>query len=250
MADVTVGFIGCGNIATALASGFAQPALYADPAEGRARALAEATGGRACESNREVAEQAEIVFLCHKPAQLDEVATDMADVARTVVSVLAGVSHSRVSAAYPTSSTYRIIPSVLAEIRGGAIAIAQAAPQEPDESIRALLASAGEVVELPDELIDVAMGLMSNAPAYYALIAEAQIDAGVRRGLTPDAATRLVLPTMEGAGRLLQVRQGDTLAVRRSVTSPGGTTARGLDALEQSGLRSAFSRALDAVLGR
>ena len=247
---MTVGFIGCGNIATALATGFDRGGLFADPVEGRAHALAEATGGRACESNREVAEQADIVFLCHKPGQLDEVAADIADVSATVVSVLAGVSISRVAAAYPKSSAYRIIPSVLAEIRGGAIAIARTAPQAPDEAVRELLASAGVVVELPDELIDVAMGLMSNAPAYYALIAEAQIDAGVRLGLTADAATQLVLPTMEGAGKLLHVRGGDTLRVRRSVTSPGGTTARGLDALEKGGLRSAFSRALDAVLGR
>ena len=247
---MTVGFIGCGNIANALATGFAQPGLFADPVEERARALAEATGGRVCAGNREVAEQADIVFLCHKPGQLDEVAADIGDVATTVVSVLAGVSLSKLAAAYPKSSAYRIIPSVLAEVRSGAIAIAKAPPQGPDEAVRDLLASAGSVVELPDELIDTAMGLMSVAPAYYALIAEAQIDAGVRLGLTPDAATQLVLPTMEGAGRLLQARGGDTLGVRRSVTSPGGTTARGLDALEKGGLRSAFSRALDAVLGR
>ena len=247
---MTVGFIGSGNIATALACGFAQPALFADPVQERAEALAAATSGRACANNREVAEQADVVFLCHKPAQLDEVASDIAEYATTVVSVLAGVSITRVAAAYPKSSAYRIIPSVLAEIRGGAIAIAKTAPQAPDQRIRELLESAGVVVELPDELIDVAMGLMSNAPAYYALIAEAQIDAGVRLGLTPDAATQLVLPTMEGAGRLLQLRDGDTLGVRRSVTSPGGTTARGLDALEKGGLRATFSRALDAVLGR
>jgi pyrroline-5-carboxylate reductase len=92
------------------------------------------------------------------------------------------------------------------------------------------------------------MGLMSCAPAYYALVAEAQIDAGVRRGLPADVATELVLGTMGGTAALLQKRGGDTLAARREVTSPGGSTARGLDALERANLRTAFSDALNAVL--
>jgi pyrroline-5-carboxylate reductase len=92
------------------------------------------------------------------------------------------------------------------------------------------------------------MGLMSCAPAYYALVAEAQIDAGVRRGLPADVATRLVVGTMGGTAALLERREGDTLAVRREVTSPGGSTARGLAALERGNLRTAFADALDAVL--
>jgi pyrroline-5-carboxylate reductase len=101
-------------------------------------------------------------------------------------------------------------------------------------------------VTVDEGLIDAAMGLMSCAPAYYALVAEAQIDAGVRRGLPADVATRLVVGTMGGTAALLEGR--DTLSVRREVTSPGGSTARGLDALERNGLRKAFSDAIDAVL--
>ena len=117
-----------------------------------------------------------------------------------------------------------------------------------DAELRALLGELGTLVELPDALVDVAMGLMSNAPAYYALVAEAQIDAGVRRGLTPDQAARLVVQTMAGTAELLTRADFDTLAVRRAVTSPGGSTARGLDALERGGVRAAFSDALDAIL--
>ena len=84
-------------------------------------------------------------------------------------------------------------------------------------------------------MVDVAMGLMSNAPAYYALVVEAQVDAGVRHGLTADQASRLVVQTMAGTAELLRRRGYDTLAARRAVTSPGGSTARGLDALERGG---------------
>jgi len=89
---------------------------------------------------------------------------------------------------------------------------------------------------------------MSNAPAYYALVVEAQVDAGIRRGIPPRQAAELVVQTMAGTAELLRRQGYDTLAVRRAVTSPGGSTARGLDALERGGLRSAFSAALDAIL--
>ena len=102
---------------------------------------------------------------------------------------------------------------------------------------------------LPDELLDVAMGLMSCAPAYVALIAEAQVDAGIRRGIPAALGAQLVVQTLAGTAELLRRRGNDTQAVRREVASPGGVTARGLQALERAGVRGAFSDALDAVLG-
>ena len=112
-----------------------------------------------------------------------------------------------------------------------------------------LFAELGTLVVLPDALVDVAMGLMSCAPAYVALVAEAQIDAGVRRGIPAAQSAELVVQTLAGTAELLARRGNDTLAVRREVASPGGVTARGLAALERGGLRAAFSDALDAVLG-
>ena len=106
------------------------------------------------------------------------------------------------------------------------------------------------LVVLDDALIDVAMGLMSCAPAYVALVAEAQVEAGVRRGIAAEDGARLIVQTLAGTAELLRRRGYDTVAVRREVTSPGGLTARGLAALERAGLRSAFSDALDAVLAR
>ena len=86
------------------------------------------------------------------------------------------------------------------------------------------------------------MGLMSNAPAYVALLAEAQVDAGVRHGRAAARQSRLemVVQTFAGTAALLRARGNDTLAVRREVTSPGGSTARGLAALERAGVRAAF----------
>jgi pyrroline-5-carboxylate reductase len=85
-------------------------------------------------------------------------------------------------------------------------------------------------------------------PAYWALLVEAQVEAAVRRGIPAAEATKLVLGAMHGTAELLHARDGDTLALRREVTSPGGTTARGLAALERGGVRAAFHAALDAVV--
>jgi pyrroline-5-carboxylate reductase len=76
------------------------------------------------------------------------------------------------------------------------------------------------------------------------------VDAAVRHGLTPAAASQLVIETMAGTATLLRENGGDTLAARRAVTSPGGSTARGLAALEREGLRRAFAAAMDDVEAR
>ena len=216
----------------------------------RARALAEEVGGEAVDSGAEVARRADLVFLCHKPAQLQAVAADVAPHAKAVASILAATPLAHVKAAYPDRPVYRVLPSTPVEVRQGAVILAADDEQDAqlDAQVRELLAELGTLVVLDDALVDIAMGLMSNAPAYYALVVEAQVDAGVRHGLTPDQAARLVVQTMAGSAELLRRQDFDTLAVRRAVTSPGGSTARGLDALERGGLRAAFSAALDAIL--
>jgi pyrroline-5-carboxylate reductase len=245
-----IGLIGAGNMARGLALGWGRPVVCTDVLPDRARALAEEVGGEAVASNAEVAHRADLVFLCHKPPQLESVAAEVAPHARAVASILAATPLASVKAAYPDRPVYRALPSTPVEVRQGAVILAADAEQDPelDAAVRELLGELGTLVVLDDGMIDVAMGLMSNAPAYYALVVEAQVDAGVRHGLTADQAARLVVQTMAGTAELIRRQDYDTLAVRRAVTSPGGSTARGLDALERSGLRGAFSAALDAIL--
>jgi pyrroline-5-carboxylate reductase len=246
-----VGLIGAGNMARGLALGWGRPVLCTDVVAKRAQALAAEVGGEALATNADVASRAELVVLCHKPAQLDAVDAEVAPHARAVASILAATPLAKVKAAYPDRPVYRLLPSTPVEVGQGAVILAADGEQDAavDAAVRELFASLGTLVVLDDGLVDAAMGLMSNAPAYYALVVEAQVDAGVRHGLTPDQASRLVVQTMAGTAELLRRRDFDTLAVRRAVTSPGGSTARGLDALERGGLRAAFSAALDAILG-
>jgi pyrroline-5-carboxylate reductase len=252
-----VGLIGCGNMARALARGWGRPLFCADPVPGRAEALVAEVGGEALQTNALVAERAELVVLCHKPAQLEQVALELAPHARAVASILAAVPLESLRGAYPGRPVFRFIPSLPVEVRQGAVvqaadASTAAVGADPegafDADVRELFAELGTLVVLPDSLLDVAMGLMSCGPAYVALVAEAQVDAGVRRGIPAAEGAELVVQTLAGTAELLRQRGYDTVAVRREVTSPGGVTARGLDALERGGLRSAFSQALDAVL--
>jgi pyrroline-5-carboxylate reductase len=247
-----IGLIGAGNMARGLALGWGRPVLVTDVLADRAQALADEVGGEALATGADGARRADLVVLCHKPPGLQSVAAEVAPHARAVMSILAATPLADVKAAYPDRPVYRALPSTPVAVRQGAVILAADGEQdaETDGAVRELLDELGTLVVLDDAMVDVAMGLMSNAPAYYALVVEAQVDAGVRHGLTADQASRLVVQTMAGTAELLRREGFDTLAVRRAVTSPGGSTARGLDALERGGLRAAFSSALDAILRR
>jgi pyrroline-5-carboxylate reductase len=245
-----IGLIGSGNMARALARGWGRPILCTDPIASRAAALAQEVGGQAVASNAELAQRAELVVLCHKPAQLEEVAAEVAPHARAVASILGGTPLAALQAAYPGVPVVRLIPSTPVEVRHGVVCVAPAPDVDSGlvRQVHELFAELGLLVELPEALIDVAMALMSCAPAFWALVVEAQVDAGVRRGLTPETAADMVVATMGGTAELLTARGMDTLRVRREVTSPGGSTARGLAALERGGVRAAFADAVTAVV--
>jgi pyrroline-5-carboxylate reductase len=246
-----IGLIGSGNMARALARGWGEPVLCTDVVDGRAAALAAEVGGEAVGSNAELAERADLIVLCHKPGQLADVAAEVDGRADAVVSILAATSLDALRAAYPGVPVVRMLPSTPVEVRRGVICHARdpQADAETEARVLELFGRLGHVVSVDDRLVDAAMGLMSCAPAYVALLVEAQVDAGVRHGLPADVAAELVVGTLAGSAELLRARGHDTLAVRREVTSPGGATARGLAALERSGVRTAFGDALDAVLG-
>ena len=245
-----VGLIGAGNMARALARGWGEPVLVSDAGSGRAQRLASELGGEALDS-RTVAERADLVVLCHKPAQLEPVAEQIRGVVKAVASVLGATDVEALQAAYPGKPVFRLMPNTPVEVRRGVICYSPAEGIDPEleRTVVALFERLGSVVTLPERTFEAATAVSGVGPAYLALLAEAQIDAAVRHGLPADVADRIVVETMDGTAALLAERGYDTLAVRREVTSPGGSTARGLAALERAGLRAAFQDAIDAVAG-
>jgi pyrroline-5-carboxylate reductase len=243
---VIVGFVGSGNMAAAIARGWAgefDGFLFSDGGSGRAQALAEELGGEVA-SNEEIGRRADLIVLAVKPGMLDGVAPALQE-ATQVVSILAVVSLERLEAAFPRAEqVLRVMPNVGVEVRQGVLCIAGSASAEA----RAKLGVLGHVVEIPDEDFDEATAVMGCAPAYLALAVEALADAGARAGLDPDLARELVVETTAGTAELLRrYRPAD---VRRAVTSPGGSTEAGLEALEREGAREAFAAAVEASLQR
>jgi pyrroline-5-carboxylate reductase len=240
-----VGFVGSGNMAAAMARGWAGDfagMLFSDGGSGRAQALAEELGG-AVASNAEIAERADVVVLAVKPAMLDQVAPELGG-ARCVVSILGAVSLARLSAAFPAAAVLRVMPNVGVEVRKGVLCVAG----EGSAALREKLGLLGHLVEIPDRDFDAATAVMGCAPAYLALAVEAIADAGAEAGLSEELARELVVETSAGTAELLRIRH--PADVRRAVASPGGSTEAGLEALDREGAGEAFGAAVRASLAR
>jgi pyrroline-5-carboxylate reductase len=240
-----VGFIGSGNMAAAMARGWAGEfggMLFSDSGSGRARALAEELGGEAA-SNAEIAARADFLVVAVKPAKLDEVAPGLGD-ARRVISILAAVPVSRLREAFPGAEVLRVMPNLGVEVRKGVLCVAGEASPE----VRGKLDLLGQVVEIPDGDFDAATAVMGCSPAYLALAVEAIAAAGAADGLDPELALELVVETAAGTAELLRARH--PAEVRKAVASPGGSTEAGLEALDREGARAAFEAAVQASLER
>jgi pyrroline-5-carboxylate reductase len=240
-----VGFCGSGNMAAAMARGWAgefESMLFSDNGSGKARTLAAELGGEAV-ANAELAERADFVVLAVKPAGLDGVAADLA-AAQRVVSILAATSLEGLRAALPGTEILRVMPNVAVEVRQGVLCIAGDAGPAAREKLELL----GHVVEVGDGEFDEVTAIMGCAPAYLALAVEALADAGTAAGLDEELARELVVETAVGTAGLLRVRH--PADVREAVTSPGGSTEAGLEALDREGAREAFAAAVAASLER
>jgi pyrroline-5-carboxylate reductase len=165
MSVVRVGFIGCDGTAAVLARGWGEPVLCADADWGRAGALAAELGGDVLTSYHAVARRAEIVLLCHAPAELDEIAASVAPRARIIVSTLEKTAFDAVRRAYPNRPVYRVAVNRPAQIRRGVTVLAEGPPQSADITVRSLFARLGEVIVMQDALIDAAAAIMSDSEA-------------------------------------------------------------------------------------
>ncbi len=237
-------------MASALARGVGEPVLVHDLDAARAAALADELGGEAVASNAELAERADIVVLCHKPAQLDEVAGQVEGRASAVASILAATPTARIEAAYPGVPVYRFIPNIPAEVHQGVLCYSpgRLAAEGPEQELLALFGRAGAVIRLDEALIEPAMALMSCGPAFMSLVAESFADAGAAHGLTADDARRMTVETMAGTAAWLGRHDYDLEDLRARVATPGGATERGLLRLESEGLRDVCRAAVDAVV--
>ena len=217
--------------------------LFADADSDKARKLAGELGGEAVDSNGELAERADVVLLAVKPGILQEAAGELAG-AGSVVSILGATPLERVEAAFPEAEVGRVMPNLAVEVGQGVLCVTG----EFSTEVREKLSLLGSVIELPDSQFDVATALMGCSPAYFALVAEALAEAGVNAGLDEKLVEKMIVETAAGTGSLMRIRPPADLRI--AVTSPGGSTEAGLEALEREGARQAFEAAVRASLER
>jgi pyrroline-5-carboxylate reductase len=199
--------------------------------------------------------EAEVVVVAVKPgdvaAALDGAASALAPGA-LVLSIAAGVTIAALEALVPGHPVVRAMPNTPALVRRGAAAISPGSHAGEEHMARAesILSAVGTVVRVPEALLDAVTGLSGSGPAYVFLLAEALIEAGVHSGLPRPVSQALVIQTLLGSATLLAEGTEGPEALRAAVTSPGGTTAAGLAALEARAVRAAVLEAVAAATAR
>lgn len=191
--------------------------------------------------------------LAVKPATVPEAAAAALEAGtERLLSIAAGVPIAAIEAVTGVLPVLRAMPNTPALVRAGAAAVAAGthAGEEHLAWAEDVLGAVGTVVRVPEHLLDAVTGLSGSGPAYLFLVAEALVDAGVLVGLPRPTASALVSQTLLGAARLLVEGDEGPEALRAAVTSPGGTTAAGLRALEAGGVRSALLEAVAAATAR
>ena len=227
--------------------------LVSDPQSDRRAFLHDRYGVEVIADNQAVAAQAEVLLLAIKPQVFTAVvaALDTEKIqARSplVISILAGTTLSQLETAFPACPVVRAMPNTPATVGAGMTAIAagqQALPTHMAQA-RRIFEAVGEVVEVPESLLDAVTGLSGSGPGYVAIMVEALTDGGVAAGLPRAIAAKLALQTVKGTAQLLESGLHPA-ELKDRVTSPGGTTIAGIAHLERSGFRSALIEAVRAA---
>lgn len=264
LSELRIGFLGAGAMGEALAAGVlaagvpADQIWAADPLADRGKELEERLGLRSTTDNAEVVAHCDLVVLAVKPGLMDSVLAPFQADAKAGkvlwVSIAAGVTLKALARPLPAGARIiRAMPNTPALVGAGATAyVPNAAATEADRALAtALFEAVGMAWEAPNEgLLDAVTGLSGSGPAYIFVLLEALSDAGVRMGLPRDAAGALATQTVYGASKLALESGRHPAALKDQVTSPGGTTIAGLEALEQEGLRAAIYAAVAAATAR
>lgn len=261
--DHTIAFIGAGNMAGALIRGLVKtetvPATNitaSDPDDQRLANLASELGIDTTSNNVEAVRGSRVVVLATKPGLFALVLPELADALEDgtlVVSVAAGISTAIIERTLgPRARVVRTMPNTPALVGSGVTAIAGGsnATDADVDLVSTLLSSVGLCVRVPEDQLDAVTGLSGSGPAYVFALVEALRDAGVREGLSPDTALTLASQTVLGAARLLCEGSESPESLREKVTSPGGTTRAGLDALQAAGFQDALIGAVRAATRR
>ena len=258
-----VAILGCGKIGESLLAGLltsgwrtADEVVASCRREERASDLRRRFGVQATLSNGEAVAGAGLVVIAVKPQDFDVLLGEIGPVlspSQTVLSVAAAITTAaierRIDASVPVVRSMPNAPAVVQEGIAGICAGAHA----NDEHLalaEECLSHLGSVVRVAEPYMDAVTAVSGSGPAYFALLAEAMIEAGILLGLSREVSTKLVVQTMLGTAKLLRDEHVHPVELREAVTSPGGTTIRAIRELERAGVRAAFLNAIQAAMER
>ncbi|MBU0701673.1 pyrroline-5-carboxylate reductase [bacterium] len=266
-------FIGAGNMTEALIQGILKASLLkadeiiaSDVSQERAAYIQQKTGVTVLLENTQAVKQAETIILAVKPQAMEGVLMELAEILSSdqlVISIAAGISTEMIennleflsilpSGVETKLPVVRVMPNTPALVGCSATAICKGsyASDEHLKWVIKIFEAVGYVVVIDEKLMDVVTALSGSGPAYIFTIIESLIDAGVELGLSRDIATGLTVQTVKGAARMMEETREHPAILKNRVTSPGGTTAAGLHALEKNGLRGAMIEAVIAAKNR
>jgi pyrroline-5-carboxylate reductase len=259
-AKLTIGFLGAGKMATALARGFIRAGLLtagdviaSDPSEAARASFAKDVGAKTTSHNPEAAKFADVLVLAVKP---DQVAGVLADIRNCftpkhcLISIAAGVPLAKLEAGLGAGARLiRVMPNTPALVGASAtgFALGKSALLEDGELAQKLFSAVGLAFQVKEALLDAVTGLSGSGPAYAYLFIEGLSDGGVAAGLPRDIATRLAAQTVLGSAKMVLETGLHPGVLKDMVTSPGGTTIEGLHELEKGKVRGTLISAVRAA---
>ncbi len=259
--EFSIGFIGLGQMATALASGFIRSQQVVserlfgfDVSSNAASKFADATNASIEKSPVDVVSKADVVFFAVKPQYMDSALAPIKEIVekstqKFFVSIAAGLPISYFEKALSSQTRLaRVMPNtpcLVGESASG-FALNANATKEDGALLKTLLETVGVAFELPESQLDAVTGLSGSGPAYVFMAIEALADGGVKSGLPRDVALELAAQTLKGSAEMCLKTKRHPGALKDAVTSPAGTTIAGVAALEARGFRSALIEAVEA----
>ncbi len=264
MKELNIAFIGAGNMATSIIGGLIEQGMpldklrAADPFPESRQRLQETCHIATFADNNEAIAGADVVILAVKPQVMTEVLADIREAVAAqhalVISIAAGITIASMEAGLGENTpVVRCMPNTPALLQAGASALYANSNARADQAKAAeqILAAVGSVswVDAEDKL-DAVTALSGSGPAYFFLFMEAMIDAGEKLGLDRGTSEQLAMQTGLGACRMAIEGDVDLVALRRRVTSPGGTTQAALESFEAHNLRGIIETAMTAALDR
>jgi pyrroline-5-carboxylate reductase len=258
--NLSIGFLGAGKMATALAKGFIRAGLVTpkqiiagDVSEAACAAFEKETGAKTTAFNPDVAKFANVLILAVKPDQVAGALAEIREVTTAkhlLLSIAAGVTLAKLEAGLGGDArAIRVMPNTPALVGSSAtgFALGKSATSADAEIANKLFSAVGVAFQVKESLLDAVTGLSGSGPAYVYLFIESLSDGGVAAGLPRDIATKLAAQTVLGAAKMVLETGQHPGALKDMVTSPGGTTIEGLHELEKGKLRGTVISAVRAA---